>query len=232
MKRSIFALLILTMIHPLFGQEQTVKKIEVVGYAEKEIVPDIIYLNISLREYKSKNNQIVAIENLEKQLAKAVKEAGIKDEDFQIENIYGNNNWWWRKKKDDPEFLASKRYRLKLNDLSKINQLLSKLDPLGIEQMNISEYDHSKIEEYKRELKVEALKSAKDKANYLVQSIDQQLGEAIEIHEIEAGGPVYPMFESRMSAKMMDGSGTDMGNDIGFRTIKIRADIRAVFRIQ
>jgi uncharacterized protein len=229
MKRLLFSIIFLFMAFPLLAQENFIKKIEVLGTAEKEIVPDEIFLSISLREYKNRNNSIVSIQTLENQLAKAVKEIGIADDNFQIENIYGNNNWW-RKKKEDPEFLASKRYRLKLNELTKVNRLLSMLDPMGIEHMNISEFSHSKIQEYRKELKKEALKSAKEKAQYLVQSIDQNLGEAIEIYEIEAGGPVYPMMELRMANVKMDAS--DMGaQDIGFRTIKLRADIRAVFRI-
>lgn len=229
MKASVFALLFVFLMIPAFSQDSPfVKKIEVMGSAEKEIVPDEIYLSVSLREYKLKNNDIVSIEKLENQLARAVKEMGVKEEDFQIENIYGNN-YWWRKKKEDPEFLATKRYRLKLNDLNKVNNLLSKLDPLGVENMNISEYSHSRIEEFRKELKVEALKAAKEKAQYLVESIDQELGEAIEIYETEGGGPVYPMAQFRMASNVaMD---AEAGQDIGFRTMKLRAEIRVVFRL-
>lgn len=231
MKASLFSLLLVFLAIPSFSQDsQLVKKIEVVGSAEKEIVPDEIYLSVSLREYKKKNNEFVSIEKLENQLAKAVKEMGVKDEDFQIENIYGSNYYWWRKKREDPEFLATKRYRLKLNDLSKVNDLLSKLDPLGVENMNISEYSHSRIEEIRKELKVEALKAAKAKAQYLAESIDQELGEAIEIYESEGGSPVYPMAQFRMASNVaMD---AEAGQDIGFRTMKLRAEIRAVFRLK
>lgn len=228
MKTQLFGILFFAMFVPSFAQDTIVKKIEVVGSAEKEIIPDEIYLSISLKEYKERNS-IVSIETLENQLAKAVRSLGIKDEDFQIENIYGNNYWWRRKKKEDPEFLASKRYRLKLNDLSKVNDLLSKLDPMGVDYMNISEYSHSKIEEFRKELKIEALKAAKGKAEYLLESIGQELGEALEIHEIEVGSPVYPMMEYRMSNLKMDAAGGEQ--EIGFKTIKIRAEIRAVFRI-
>jgi uncharacterized protein len=229
MKTQLFSIVFLFMIYPAFAQDPLVKKIEVVGSAEKEIIPDEIYLSISLREYKNKNNNIIPIQTLENQLAKAVKDIGISEENFQIENIYGSHNWW-RRKKEDPEFLASKRYRLKLNELNKVNLLLSKLDPLGIEHMNISEYSHSRIQEYRTALKIQALVAAKEKAQNLVQSIGQNLGEAIEIYEIEAGGPVYPMMEFRMANAKMDAADTG-AQDIGFRTIKIKADIRAVFRI-
>lgn len=215
----------------LMAQEnEKVKKIEVVGRAEKEVVPDEIYLSIALKEYKSDKNTVVSIEKLEKELAKAVKNAGIADQDFQIENIYGNNFWYWKKKKDDQEFLATKRYRLKLNDLSKVNDILDPLDPKGIEYMNINEYSHSSIEQYRKELKVEALKAAKNKAQYLLESIGQDLGPAIEIQEVAIGRPNYgPMAANmRMAAESMD-----QGNsDIGFKTIKLQAEIRAVFEIR
>src|SRR4051812_32841309 len=79
------------------GQSSTynpleVKKIEVSGTAEMEVIPDEIYYSISLKEYKD-NSKKVEIETLEKQLAKAVNEAGIAKENFQLENVTGYRNY-------------------------------------------------------------------------------------------------------------------------------------------
>ena len=234
MKSFLIILSAFIFFHPAFSQQdekaEQVKKIEVVGTAEKEIVPNEIYLSIGLKEYKTKGGDIVPIARLENQLAKAVKNAGIDEDDFQIENVYGNNYWSWRRKKDDPEFLAAKQYRLKLGDLNKVNGILSELDPLGIHTVNISDYSHTNLEEYKKELKIKALQNAKEKAGYLLESIDQELGAAIAIYEIETGGPGHPQPFYRMEATAMDASGAN--TDIGFQKIKLRSEIRAVFEIK
>ncbi|WP_198315111.1 SIMPL domain-containing protein [Chitinophaga sp. MD30] len=125
MKKGMLLLAGLFLAITTFAQQvdnkPPVKKIEVNGSAEIEITPDEIYLNIALREYKNKSGK-VDISTLEKQLQKAVTDAGIPKENFTIENVFGTNyDMWWKKKKNDQDFLARKQYRLKLNRLDKIN---------------------------------------------------------------------------------------------------------------
>lgn len=223
---TLFAVLFFS--HLLFAQNNPAeRKITVVGTATKEIIPDEIYLSISLREYQEKENK-VDIETLERQLAKAVDKADIPEEDFQIENIYGWNYQYWRKERKNEEFMARKRYRLKLSDLNKVNEILASLDPKGVESMNVSDYSHSRIEEFKTELKIEALKNAQEKARKLVESMGEALGRVWEITEMNTGqSPVYPM----RSARMMESS--ESGDlDIGFKKIELEYDITAVFEIK
>ena len=80
-------------------EKPLVKKIEVNGSAEQEVLPDEIYVNITLREYfKDKDNKNkVDIMALEKQLQKAVEEAGIPKENFMIGSMNGYREWWGRK---------------------------------------------------------------------------------------------------------------------------------------
>src|SRR5205085_10265204 len=104
------------------------RKIEVTGTAEQEITPDVIHVSISLQEYLNGKNK-VTIDQLEKQLEDAVKDAGIAKEDFTINNLAAWNYTWQKKK--NPDFLASKQYGIKFRDLNKFNQILSKIDPKG-----------------------------------------------------------------------------------------------------
>src|SRR5690606_18805946 len=140
-----------------FAQQlDTRRRIEVTGSAETEVTPDIIYLGISLKEYFRDNNnkRKVDIETLERQLQSAVLKSGIPAENFMINNI-SSYNYNWEKKKN-PDFLAKKQYRIKVTDLTKLNQILAAVDPKGIEYTNIESYDYSKIESVKRDLKIKA----------------------------------------------------------------------------
>ena len=212
-----------------------VKKIEVTGTAEMEITPDEITLNITLREYMNKSTK-VSITKLEAQLQKAVQDAGIAKENFTIENVFGYNyDQWWRKKKKDEDFMARKQYRLKVNRLDKINGILAAVDEEGIESVNVASYTHSKMEEYRKQVKMDALKAAKAKAEYLLGAIDEKIGGVLEIQEFNTDqySDVRPeMANVRMfSAKAADAAGVPDSN-IDFKTIKIRAEIKAVFGIK
>ncbi|MDT3403478.1 SIMPL domain-containing protein [Mucilaginibacter terrae] len=205
------------------------RKIEVTGSAEQEVTPDIIYVAISLKEYMNGKNK-VDISTLERQLQKAVTEAGVAKEDFMINNI-SSYNYIIDKKKKDPDFMASKQYRIKVRDLNAINIILSKVDDKGIQSTGVESYEYSKQAELRKELKIKALQAAREKAGYLLTSIGEKLGGAIEIQEIDnepMGRPVYSnmMFKSAMAA-----DATPQESDVDFKKIKLNYQVRAVFEI-
>ncbi len=207
-------------------EHNQVKKIEVKGTAEKEIIPNEIYFRIALREYKDGSRKIT-LNHLENELVMAIKKLDLPKESLQVENIYGYN--WNPKKKQPDEFLAIKSFIVKLTDLKQINDLMDNLDPEGINSSGISSYSHSEIEKYNRALKIEALKAAKEKATYLLEAIGEQLGAALEIRELDYGY-TQPMMSRNFEAKMADSSGYQ--SDLDFKTIKLKAEVNAVFAIQ
>jgi len=229
MKKLFFAALVLFTVA---ANAQTVdlrRKIEVTGTAEAEVTPDIIYFSISLKEYMDGRNR-VSIDVLENQLEKAVLAAGLPKEDFTVNNISGYTTY---QKKKDPNFLASKQYRIKFHDLNKVNQILGSVDPKGIESTYIESYDYSKMTELKKELKLKALIAAKDKATYLLDGIGEKLGGAIDITEVEDNNPSPMMRNFAFKANTLvaaDQSAAD--SDIDFKKIKLNFQIRAIFEIK
>lgn len=202
------------------------KKVDVSGKAEMEIVPDEIFLRIALKEYKN-GSRLVTLNSLEAGLVKAMKKLQLDKNDLTVDNVYGYN-WNWKKKKSD-EFLATKSFKLKVANVKMINDLVNELDAEGLNNIGIAEVSHSRIEEYKMNLKLEAVKNAKEKARALLSAIDEELGEALAINEMEYGGnQVYARNEMMMSAKMDGG----YKSDLEFKNITIRAEVRAVFAIK
>ena len=210
------------------------KKIEVYGQAEEEITPDEIYFSITLKEYQNNNQEKVNIEQLERALYQTVKELGIEEEDFRIENVYGYNYDWYRKKKPQrEEFLASKKYSIKFGDLNQVNELLASLDAKGIQSTNVDRYDHSKIEQYRKELKIKALQNAKAKAGYLLQGLDERLGGILEVQEIDTGSDAPPVYyRQARSMAMASADQAESSPEIDFQKIKLSFRMRAVFEIQ
>lgn len=212
-------------------QMDTRRKIEVTGSAKTEVTPDIIYLGISLKEYFKDNNskKKVEIETLEHQLQSAVLKAGIPQENFTINNI-SSYNYNWEKKKN-PDFLAKKQYRIKVTDLTKLNQILSAVDPKGIEYTNIESYDYSKIEAVKKDLKIKAIQAAKEKAEYMAAALGDQLGKALEVQEINNESYPQPIYRANAMMKFDAAESAGMP-DIDFKKIELNYQVRAVFELK
>jgi hypothetical protein len=215
-------------------EKPLVKKIEVTGSAEQEVLPDEIFVTISLREYfKDKDNKNkVDIMVLEKQLQKAVEEAGIPKENFTIGAMNGYREWWGKKK--PTSFLESKSYILKVPNLYKIDGIISKVDEKGVNFTNIDRYEFSKIEQLRKDIKIKALQAAKEKAKYLLEGIGEQLGEAIDIIEIDNGYTPAPVYANVMmrSAKMDMAAEAMPESTIDVQKIKVRYEIKAIFKIK
>jgi uncharacterized protein YggE len=205
------------------------KKINVSGTAETEVTPDIIYIGISLKEYLKDNNskKKVEITELEKQLVDAVQSAGIPKENLTINNL---NSWnTATQKKKNPDFLASKQYKLKVSDLNKFNSILSAIDAKGILSTDIDSYDYSKIESLKKDLKIKALLAAKEKATYMVEALGDKLGSVLDIQD---GGdsaiqPVYRNYMMKASADVAEAA-----PEVDFKKIKLSFSVNAVFEIK
>lgn len=240
---SLLAVAALTLLFPAlrsFAQnnmeKDPIKKIEVTGTAEMEIVPDELYFSISLKEYfkdeKSQKDK-VAIDVLEKQLVAAVAGSGIAKENLSIGGISGYKNWFGKKK--PLQFLEAKQYVLKLGNLYKVDEILSKVDDRGIEYVNIARVDHSKKEELRKTVKINALKAAKDKATYLLESIGEKVEGVLEIKEMEDNFyyPNYPVMAQRnVRLSAMETVADAAPSDLEYQKIKISYRMMATFRIK
>lgn len=207
------------------------KKITVSGSAETEVTPDIIYLSISLKEYLKDNNskKKVEITELENQLYNAVLKAGIAKEDLMVNNVSSFN--YVTEKKKNPDFLASKQYRLKVTDLNKWNQIIGAIDAKGISSTNIESYDYSKMDVLRKELKVKALLAAKEKAQYMVEALSEKLGSVLDIQEVNNEIYPQPMYRT-MAMKASYETADVQAADIDFKKIKLNFVVNTVFEIR
>jgi len=236
-KRYHMKRLLIIAIIALFGtasmaqQVDLRKKITVSGTAETEVTPDIIYLSISLKEYLKDNNskKRVEITDLENQLYNAVLKAGIAKEDLMVNNVSSYN--YVTEKKKNPDFLASKQYRLKVSDLNKWNQIIAGIDVKGIASTNIESYEYAKIESLRKELKIKALVAAKDKAQYMVEALGDKLGSVIDIQEVNNEVYPQPMYRTNVMA-MSAYDSAEKAVELDFKKIKLSFVVNTVFEIK
>ena len=229
MKRIIITTALIIAALGSFAQAVDLRrKIEVTGTAEQEVTPDIINVSISLQEYMNGKNK-VTIDVLESQLESAVKAAGIPHEDFTVNDLAAWNNYYQKKK--SPDFLASKQYLIRLNDLNKFDQIIANIDPKGIQSTGIQSYDYSKIADLKNDLQLNALLSAQKKAAYLVNGIGNKLGDAISISfsDNSGGMPQPRMLYSNYASNSINSNVAS--SDIDFKKIKLVFTADVTFEI-
>jgi len=233
MKNIIISLLIVFSLSLSAQNEKTgLRSIEVNGSAEMEVEPDEIVLVIGIQEYWEEEFEEnsepedyktkVPLAEIEDELIKKMRKAGIDKKNVKVKNV---GNYWRQRGK---EFLFSKQLKVELNDFSKINDLIDILDAKGIRNMNIGELRNSKINKFKTQVKIEALKNAREKAKVLVESLGEELGEVITITEISSGF-VRPMYKAEMMARS-----TEMQQERidQIQMIKLEYQVQATFRIK
>lgn len=152
--------------------------IAVTGTAKMEIVPDKIYLNIILTEKdRSDKKQLNEIELL---FLDVLQKSNISKDDLSLSNAESSIiRVPWKRKKIN----KSKEYQLMVKDVKTLTLLLNELENVDISNVSISHVDHSKIEEYRKDVKIKAIIAAKEKADYLLKAIGKELGDPIEISE-------------------------------------------------
>lgn len=212
-------------------EKNPLRFITVTGTAEKEVTPDIIYLNLTLKEYfldKDGKNKIF-IEDLERNFQRIALDNGLSSENIAIESISGFTRLTSRKKTDS--FLASKTYKIKINDLDKINSILDKLDPKALTSVYVSGYDFSQIEQIKKDLRIEAMQNAKIKANYCLSAVGESLGNLLEteIDETFLNQPIG--YSSSLFKNNNPLENSPNSDSIDFKKIKLGATVHVKFQI-
>jgi len=212
---------------------ESLRFIEVTGSAELEIEPDEISIVIGIQEYwkeefekrtKFKDYETkVSIAEIEKELLKNLSELGIPKEKIMIREV---GNYWRYKGK---EFLISKQFEIVLNDFKKVDEILNSINLKGVDYMEIGKLNNKNITKYRRQVKVEALKAAKEKADYLLESVDKHTGEIISIIELENKN--IPSISQSTTSNSIMSVANNSGND-NFRKIKLRYEIKARFEIK
>lgn len=212
------------------------RTINVNGVAEMSVVPDEIYIQVDLREYDKKNAGKVDIATIRSNFLSACQSIGIADTDIVVQSYQGwdGNYWWYKKnKKQNPDMKAGISYWVKLKSTAMIDKLVNKLDDEATQNFFIAKVDHSKMDEFKKQLKIEAIKAAKEKANYLSAAIGENVGEAITINEpneINFPRPVYANVMMKSVAGVEQDESAPMNVD--YKKMDLKFEVNVVFALK
>jgi len=238
MKKIIMLVLVAATLQQSFAQsnDNSTKQrlINVSGSAEMEIVPDEIYVQVALREYNKKGGGKTDIETIGNNFIKAATGLGIADSNIVVESYAGwDGNYWWYKKnnKKNPGLMAGIVYLVKLSSTKKMDELVTRLDDEATERFGIARVSHSNLPALKKQLKIEAVKAAREKAGYLAAAINEKVGQALIINDpAELGDFPHPMYSNMIMKEAMDGNAAPEAN-INFKKMKLQFEVSITFAL-
>ncbi|MGN6294664.1 MAG: SIMPL domain-containing protein [Chitinophagaceae bacterium] len=231
-----FALLAQTSMaqqgQPVYTVNPFPKTISVSGSAEMEIVPDEIYVQITLMEYQKKGESKKDLESIRTAFLAACRAIGIPDSLISIASYSGYNNYYeLKKKKKGTDMLAQITYQVKFSGSRQMDELVEKLDDDATKNFQIVSTSHSKMPEFRKQLKIKAVQIAREKGLYLSEAIGEKLGEAITINEPAEWQP-YFMSSAQSNMLMRDQASPEGGSQIDFKKMKLRFEVNVVFALK
>jgi len=234
-----FFILAMTFLFFMTSRAQNVanpypKTVTVTGSAEMEIVPDEIYVMVDLKEYEKKGSAKVSIDKIRQDFLTAVRSLGLPDSAVSVAAYDGyNGNPWLRKNNKKEELLASITYQVKLKSAAQVDQLVDKLDDNATSNFYIARTSHSKLDQFRKNLKIQAVKAAKEKAGYLAEAIGEQVGVAVTINE---PNEYFQPYYGRVANSMMKVQSVEMDQaaepQADFKKMKLKYDVTVVFALK
>lgn len=199
--------LVLTLITTMVQAQEVkqVPQISVSGEGKIKVIPDEATITVAVEntgkesaEVKKKNDEAVD------KVLKVIKQAGIATADFQTQRVNLYKNYDYNTKKYS--YVANQTISIHLKDLAKYDKLMMDLVDSGINNIQGVEFQSSKIKEFERQARKEAMLNAKEKAtDYVSVLAGQKVGKAILISDNSSTNyPRPPMYTMKSMAMESD----------------------------
>ena len=186
MKKS-FLIFVMFFVWNLFSAQRDFLDqpyIEVSASVDTLVVPDRIYVSITLNEADSKNKK--SVEEQEKQLETILKKLKINtDKDLSVLGYSSDFKKYFLKGQN---ILKTKKYSLLVRDAYTLGNVIISLEEAGISNTEVEKVEYSKSKELLLELKSEAVKRSRITADKLVKPLNQKAGKALYISDTNYGG--------------------------------------------
>jgi uncharacterized protein len=221
--KTIIAILLL-LPATAFSQEK-LNYIEVRGQAVVKVVPDQIYLRIRIAE-KQKNR--VDMDVKEKKMLEAFTKIGIDRKDIVIKDLASN---FRSALFTDDNIILTKEFVVCVHEGKTANKIISELEALEISNIRIDHLDHTKLTDFKRDCGIQAMVAAKSKAEALTHSINQSIGKALYIEELQNPHPARAEYNNVVYKAEATTSPDWFVSDLAFDEIRIECTILARFEL-
>ena len=223
MKRLLLLVVALVGATMAYAQDDQAS-VNVTGYAEVELVPDLFTLSITIAERDSKGK--ISVEEQQRSMIKALKGAGINTEEAL--KVANNSIDYYRRGNS----LNTICYELTLNSSKELDAAFRALQPLGLSSVDITKATCSKLDEIVAELRRQAIINARTKANDLAEAIDQSIGSCTYINDYNTSTHFNAtILKSRNSVTVAEAYDSASAPEIDFRSEKLSYSVQARFEL-
>lgn len=229
MKRLILLAVAALVAFPAAAQMQEAypSYIQTNGRAEMEVTPDEFYLQIIINERDSKGK--ISVESQQRDMIAALKKQGV-DVDRQLKMANLSSEFF---KKNTSVAMA--KYQLQLGSSAEVARVWQALDGLGISNVSILKVSHSKIDQYKEQVRVEAIRNARQNAATLAEAIGQKVGKCFYIYDSNSN--VMPvMYDNAVLMRSAKAAGAVEAvaeeEPLEFKTIRLEYNVQTKFVLE
>ena len=198
--------------------------LETTSIVDTLVVPDRIYLSILITEADTKGK--ISVEELENRMNTKLIALGIdtKKQLFLSDAASNFKNYFLRGK----DILKNKAYTLLVYDAETAGRVIVGLESIDISNVQLIKTEYSKMEQLQLELKQKAVAKAKHQGEYLLKPLNQNLGKAIYISDMN-----YSIYRSEVADfKVRTMAAQEHAPiDIEFEKIRIESRINITFAI-
>jgi uncharacterized protein YggE len=199
------------------------KYIEVTGSAEMTIQPDEIRPQIVLADNKKVGAR--KITDIEADFNAILRSNNIDPKSVKFDNASSWYSYWKTRHQN------SRTVTVTLNKDTDILKLVKDLDKYWVDSISIVDSDHKDLPTFRKEVKIQAIKAAKEKAAYLLESVSEKVGGIISVHEIPDSRNDRVLLQSNWVGNAALESARENGID-NVADIKLRYEIIVKFEIE
>ena len=211
---------------------ETAPRIEVTGNAEIEVIPNVINVQITLKEYLDGQFKVTVSEQ-ETKMRNMLKIAGV---DLSKLNLANENADFVTVTKKNRYEAADKTFILTVSSPYLLTNTFQVLNGLNIKDAKVISVTHSKMDSLRQAARIMALQDAKTKANSLIRGIGNRLAKPLVIKEVD----FIPFENDVMRPKNTDPANTARTKEgiiedeytVEFKKIKIQSAVFVRFAIE
>jgi uncharacterized protein YggE len=190
------------------------------------VVPDRIYLSILITEADTKGR--TSVEELENRMNTKLKALGIDTKkQLSLSDAASNFKSYFLRGKD---ILKNKAYTLLVYDAVTAGKVIMGLESIEISNVQLTKTEYSKMDQLQLELKQKAVARAKLQGESLLKPLNQNLGKAIYISDMN-----YNVYRSDVSEIKILGMANLKAEqnpiDIEFEKIRIESRVNVTFEM-
>ncbi len=189
------------------------------------VIPDRIYLSITIQEKDSKGR--ISVEEQENRMAQKLESLGIDlEKQLVIRDLSSDFKTYFLRSKN---VLKRKQYTLIVYDGLTAGKVLGALEDIGIANTYLKKTEYSKMASLELGLKSKAMVKAQKKALALTQPLGQKVGPAIHIMDSYVTAPVA-YAPRKMAITEMD-LATEESLEINFEKIRVETTLQVKFKL-